>query len=167
MWKYLFSGSDACAQRHDCQHICINNGDSYNCKCQMGYVLNADQKTCSRKNFLFLFFCDIQWYLQDSVSVQHFYTQIIVLVQRILASVCLSKCATLALPRAVLYMDMVSMRTLNTYNQVFNSGQGSYFFKDEWCLTWQLEPSTQDNLRWGVGFPNSVCFCFLTKHIPM
>lgn len=45
----FLTGSDACARGHDCQHICVNNDDSYICKCQMGYVLNADQKTCSRK----------------------------------------------------------------------------------------------------------------------
>lgn len=48
----LFSGSDPCAHGHDCQHICKNSNDSYICKCEVGYVLNADQKTCSRKNFL-------------------------------------------------------------------------------------------------------------------
>ncbi len=58
---FLFSGSDACAQGHDCQHICINSGDSYNCKCRVGYVLNADQKTCSRKDLAF--FQNIYWYL--------------------------------------------------------------------------------------------------------
>lgn len=46
----LFSGSDLCARGHDCQHICEDNDDSYICKCQEGYRLNADQKTCSRKN---------------------------------------------------------------------------------------------------------------------
>lgn len=46
------SGSDACSQGHDCQHICANNGYSYICKCRVGFVLNMDQKTCSRKKFL-------------------------------------------------------------------------------------------------------------------
>lgn len=56
MWECLFPGSNACGQGHDCQQMCINNGDSYNCKCQDGYVLNADQKTCSRKDGGFIFF---------------------------------------------------------------------------------------------------------------
>ncbi|KAG7267730.1 hypothetical protein CRUP_026078 [Coryphaenoides rupestris] len=43
----FFTGSDACSQGHDCQHICVNNGDSYTCKCREGYTLNADRKTCS------------------------------------------------------------------------------------------------------------------------
>lgn len=47
----LFSGPDACDEEHDCEHICMANGDSYYCKCRTGYVLNADQKTCSRKAF--------------------------------------------------------------------------------------------------------------------
>ncbi|XP_029983020.1 matrilin-3-like isoform X3 [Sphaeramia orbicularis] len=42
------NGLDVCAQGHDCQHICVNNGNSYNCKCRTGYVLNPDKKTCSR-----------------------------------------------------------------------------------------------------------------------
>lgn len=52
--KCLFSGLDACAQGHNCQHICVNRGDSYDCKCHTGYVLNQDKKTCSRKNLNFL-----------------------------------------------------------------------------------------------------------------
>ncbi|XP_019110268.1 matrilin-3 isoform X5 [Larimichthys crocea] len=43
-------GLDACAQGHDCQHICTNNRNSYICKCRVGYVLNMDQKTCSRSD---------------------------------------------------------------------------------------------------------------------
>lgn len=46
-----FSGLDACAQGNNtCQHICISDGDSFKCKCRVGFVLNADQKSCSRKN---------------------------------------------------------------------------------------------------------------------
>lgn len=52
----LFLVSDSCAQGHNCQHICINNGDSYICKCQRGYVLNADKQTCSRKDRRVCFF---------------------------------------------------------------------------------------------------------------
>ena len=54
MWKCFFSELDACAQGHDCQHICANSDDSYICMCQVGYVLNADRKTCSRKNLIYL-----------------------------------------------------------------------------------------------------------------
>uniref|UniRef100_A0A3B5AXU2 Matrilin 3b n=1 Tax=Stegastes partitus TaxID=144197 RepID=A0A3B5AXU2_9TELE len=49
-FRETLCGSHTCAQGHDCQHVCVSSGDSYVCKCQMGYVLNADQKTCSRKN---------------------------------------------------------------------------------------------------------------------
>nr|XP_020464264.1 matrilin-3 isoform X3 [Monopterus albus] len=42
------NGLDACAQGHSCQHICVNTGYSYSCKCHSGYVLNPDKKTCSR-----------------------------------------------------------------------------------------------------------------------
>ncbi|XP_069016562.1 matrilin-3-like [Embiotoca jacksoni] len=43
-------GMEACARGHNCQHICVNNGNSYNCKCQSGFVLNPDKKTCSRSD---------------------------------------------------------------------------------------------------------------------
>ncbi|XP_056152321.1 matrilin-3-like [Lampris incognitus] len=42
------TGSDSCALGHDCQHICVSNGNSYICECRVGYVLNMDKKTCSR-----------------------------------------------------------------------------------------------------------------------
>ncbi|XP_036980917.1 matrilin-3-like isoform X9 [Acanthopagrus latus] len=44
------NGLDPCAQGHNCQHICVNNGNSYDCKCRTGYVLNTDKKTCSRSD---------------------------------------------------------------------------------------------------------------------
>lgn len=49
--RSFLSGSavDVCAQGHDCQHTCVSSGASYVCQCRVGYVLNADQKTCSRK----------------------------------------------------------------------------------------------------------------------
>ncbi|XP_035380388.1 matrilin-3a isoform X3 [Electrophorus electricus] len=39
---------DQCAMGHDCEHICVSSDGSYRCKCNMGYVLNEDKKTCSR-----------------------------------------------------------------------------------------------------------------------
>ncbi|XP_075879404.1 uncharacterized protein LOC142886272 isoform X2 [Nelusetta ayraudi] len=45
-----FSGLDVCAQGNNtCQHICISDGDSFKCKCRVGFVLNADQKSCSQE----------------------------------------------------------------------------------------------------------------------
>ncbi|XP_041826975.1 matrilin-3-like isoform X4 [Melanotaenia boesemani] len=44
------NGLDACAQGHNCQHICVNSDNSYNCKCRPGYLLNLDKKTCSRSD---------------------------------------------------------------------------------------------------------------------
>ncbi|KAM9777546.1 matrilin-3-like [Neosynchiropus ocellatus] len=41
-------GLDPCAKGHNCQHICVNNGSSYGCKCRAGYELNPDKRTCSR-----------------------------------------------------------------------------------------------------------------------
>ncbi|XP_034713312.1 matrilin-3-like isoform X7 [Etheostoma cragini] len=47
-FRETLCGLDACSQGHNCQHICVNFGNSYNCKCRNGYVLNPDKKTCSR-----------------------------------------------------------------------------------------------------------------------
>ncbi|XP_034756255.1 matrilin-3a isoform X4 [Etheostoma cragini] len=43
------TGLDPCAMGHDCQHICVNSNASYYCQCRNDYILNADKKTCSRK----------------------------------------------------------------------------------------------------------------------
>lgn len=44
------SGSATCDQGNNCQHICVDDGHSHICMCHDGYVLNADQGTCSRKH---------------------------------------------------------------------------------------------------------------------
>ncbi|XP_075964646.1 uncharacterized protein LOC142968589 [Anarhichas minor] len=44
------NGLESCDQGHNCHHICVNNGYSYDCKCRNGYVLNPDKKTCSRSD---------------------------------------------------------------------------------------------------------------------
>ncbi|KAF3701511.1 Matrilin-3 Precursor [Channa argus] len=49
-FRETLCGLDACAQGHNCQHICLSSGNTYNCKCRSGYVLNPDKKTCSRSN---------------------------------------------------------------------------------------------------------------------
>ncbi|NXK57692.1 MATN2 protein, partial [Sylvietta virens] len=35
---------------HHCDHFCINTPASYLCRCKQGYILNADQKTCSTQD---------------------------------------------------------------------------------------------------------------------
>uniref|UniRef100_A0A803V2B4 Matrilin 2 n=1 Tax=Ficedula albicollis TaxID=59894 RepID=A0A803V2B4_FICAL len=35
---------------HHCDHYCINTPGSYQCRCKQGYILNADQKTCSTQD---------------------------------------------------------------------------------------------------------------------
>uniref|UniRef100_A0A8C3PQE1 Matrilin-2 n=1 Tax=Calidris pygmaea TaxID=425635 RepID=A0A8C3PQE1_9CHAR len=35
---------------HRCDHFCINTPGSYVCRCKQGYILNADQKTCSTQD---------------------------------------------------------------------------------------------------------------------
>uniref|UniRef100_A0AAV2JG06 ribonuclease H n=1 Tax=Knipowitschia caucasica TaxID=637954 RepID=A0AAV2JG06_KNICA len=42
-------GVDPCGGGHDCQHVCVNNGSSFSCKCRSGFVLNPDKKTCSHQ----------------------------------------------------------------------------------------------------------------------
>ncbi|XP_042243699.1 matrilin-3-like isoform X16 [Thunnus maccoyii] len=49
-FRETLCGLDLCAQGHDCQHICVSTRDSYSCKCNAGYVLNPDKKTCSRSD---------------------------------------------------------------------------------------------------------------------
>ncbi|KAG7510643.1 matrilin-2-like isoform X1 [Solea senegalensis] len=49
-FRATLCGVDACAQGHNCQHICVSSGNSYHCKCRLGYVLNPDKKTCSRSH---------------------------------------------------------------------------------------------------------------------
>uniref|UniRef100_A0A669DHR2 Matrilin 3b n=1 Tax=Oreochromis niloticus TaxID=8128 RepID=A0A669DHR2_ORENI len=49
-FRETLCGLEPCAQGHNCQHICVNSGDSYNCKCRPGYILNLDKKTCSRSS---------------------------------------------------------------------------------------------------------------------
>ncbi|XP_055087245.1 matrilin-3-like [Periophthalmus magnuspinnatus] len=48
-FRETLCGSSLCDLGHKCQHICVSSNTSYICKCQSGYVLNADQKTCSHK----------------------------------------------------------------------------------------------------------------------
>ncbi|XP_008397885.1 matrilin-3-like isoform X2 [Poecilia reticulata] len=47
-FRETLCGLEPCDQGHNCQHICVNSGDSYICKCRPGYILNPDKKTCSR-----------------------------------------------------------------------------------------------------------------------
>ncbi|XP_077438425.1 uncharacterized protein LOC144061599 isoform X2 [Vanacampus margaritifer] len=47
-FRETLCGVDACAGGHNCQQVCVNDGNSYNCQCWAGYVLNADKRTCSR-----------------------------------------------------------------------------------------------------------------------
>ncbi|KFR17770.1 Matrilin-2, partial [Opisthocomus hoazin] len=35
---------------HRCDHFCINTPGSYVCRCKPGYILNADEKTCSTQD---------------------------------------------------------------------------------------------------------------------
>ncbi|XP_067884650.1 matrilin-3-like [Heterodontus francisci] len=42
-------GVDMCAiGNHDCEQICVSTATSYYCRCRPGFILNEDQKTCSR-----------------------------------------------------------------------------------------------------------------------
>ncbi|XP_007898585.1 matrilin-3a [Callorhinchus milii] len=42
-------GVDMCAVgNHDCEQICVSTTESYYCRCREGFILNEDQKTCSK-----------------------------------------------------------------------------------------------------------------------
>lgn len=49
MWKRFCSGWNIL---YVSSYICVNSDDSCICKCRVGYVLNADRKTCSRKHLI-------------------------------------------------------------------------------------------------------------------
>ncbi|KAJ3613839.1 hypothetical protein NHX12_020084 [Muraenolepis orangiensis] len=49
-FRETLCGLDACSLGHNCQHTCVNSGNSFFCTCRVGYVLNMDKKTCSRSN---------------------------------------------------------------------------------------------------------------------
>ncbi|XP_021118278.1 matrilin-2 [Heterocephalus glaber] len=45
----LSSGKDACTSNsHGCEHICVNKGNSYVCKCSQGFILAEDRRRCKR-----------------------------------------------------------------------------------------------------------------------
>lgn len=44
------SGKDVCqAIDHGCEHLCVNSGESYICKCLEGFRLAEDGKHCRSK----------------------------------------------------------------------------------------------------------------------
>jgi hypothetical protein len=46
----LSPGKDVCkSTHHGCEHICVNSGDSYICKCSEGFVLAEDGRHCRSK----------------------------------------------------------------------------------------------------------------------
>nr|XP_057913617.1 matrilin-3a [Doryrhamphus excisus] len=48
-FRETLCGLDPCAAGNDCEHTCVNSNASFYCKCRSGYILNADQRTCSLK----------------------------------------------------------------------------------------------------------------------
>uniref|UniRef100_A0A8C4RJ71 Matrilin 3a n=1 Tax=Erpetoichthys calabaricus TaxID=27687 RepID=A0A8C4RJ71_ERPCA len=58
--SFYLTGFDPCAAgNHDCEQICVSTASSYYCRCQDGFVLNPDKKTCSSKmlDFLIITMC--------------------------------------------------------------------------------------------------------------
>uniref|UniRef100_A0A8C4X3P2 Matrilin 3a n=1 Tax=Erpetoichthys calabaricus TaxID=27687 RepID=A0A8C4X3P2_ERPCA len=50
IFNFYLTGFDPCAAgNHDCEQICVSTASSYYCRCQDGFVLNPDKKTCSSK----------------------------------------------------------------------------------------------------------------------
>ncbi|XP_077366276.1 uncharacterized protein LOC144010064 [Festucalex cinctus] len=48
-FRETLCGLDPCSIGNDCEHVCVNDIATYYCKCRTGYILNADQRTCSLK----------------------------------------------------------------------------------------------------------------------
>lgn len=47
---HLFSGKDPCKSvEHGCEHVCMNNNDSFICRCHEGFILEENGKTCRSK----------------------------------------------------------------------------------------------------------------------
>ncbi|XP_064002864.1 matrilin-3 isoform X4 [Pogoniulus pusillus] len=47
-FRETFCAANVCALgTHDCEHVCVSNGESYLCDCYEGYALNSDKRTCS------------------------------------------------------------------------------------------------------------------------
>lgn len=106
----LFSGPDACAEEHDCEHICMTNGDSYYCKCRTGYVLNADQKTCSRKDMAVVL--SIQWCL----CVKSVYQVVVHVLNQILHQECITLLSILLLLLPLLLLLLLIALCVFLYN---------------------------------------------------
>lgn len=50
---FLISDIDECGLNiHDCQQICENTEDGYNCKCHQGFVLNDDRRSCTDGGYM-------------------------------------------------------------------------------------------------------------------
>ncbi|NWR57463.1 MATN2 protein, partial [Bucorvus abyssinicus] len=49
---------------HHCDHFCINTPGSYTCRCKQGYILNADQKTCSTQDL-----CSVEKHACEQICV--------------------------------------------------------------------------------------------------
>ena len=49
---------DEClTSNHGCQHKCVNEHGSFSCRCDKGYELNNDNKTCSGEMQVILYYC--------------------------------------------------------------------------------------------------------------
>lgn len=70
MFTFFVSVPHMCSiVEHHCDHFCINTPGSYLCKCKQGYILNADQKTCSSMLSFFLFHTPKKYLTSLTLSV--------------------------------------------------------------------------------------------------
>ena len=49
---FLLSDINECDMNNgDCEHLCVNKEGSFECKCNVGYRLQPDKKTCKGMSF--------------------------------------------------------------------------------------------------------------------
>ena len=75
--SYFFKDVDECKEKtHDCDQNCINNIGSYICRCNPGYRLQDDKKTCRGRKYSVLLhpiFIDVKIFRQFLLNIDDSY----------------------------------------------------------------------------------------------
>lgn len=50
--NYKLDQNECLIDNGDCEQICINKLNDYQCKCRTGYILASDKRTCKRCKYL-------------------------------------------------------------------------------------------------------------------
>ena len=46
--SYTSDVNECSTNQHDCEHLCENSVGSFNCTCQLGFLLDSDGRRCNR-----------------------------------------------------------------------------------------------------------------------